>query len=126
MQQLQNINVDPDDFEEYFKAAQKYCLNGVAKLFFRNWSLSDLSQFFTPEALHDWHKLFWDHDVKWAINIISAKELDFCFSVLRPSTGYRHFGKGISHLTKVTGRTQRDVQWYLIAVIAGAAPLSVS
>ena len=66
--------------------------------------------------------MFWDHDIKWAINIIGAKELDFRFSVLQPSTGYRYFGEGISHLTKVTGRMQRDVQRYLIAVIAGAAP----
>ena len=100
LQQLQGIDVNPDDFKEYFKAAQKHCLNGVSKPFFHNWPLSDPSQFFTPEALHDWHKLSWDHDIKWAINIISAKELDFRFSVLQPSTGYRHFGEGISHLTK--------------------------
>ena len=122
LQQLQDIDVNPNDFEEYFKAAQKYRLNGVAKPFFRDWPLSDPSRFFPPEPLHDWHKMFWDHDVKWAINIVSAKELDFRFSVLPPSNGYRHFGEGISHLTKVTGRTQRDVQRYLIAVIAGAVP----
>ena len=122
LQQLQDIDVNPNDFEEYFKAAQKYRLNGVAKPFFRDWPLSDPSRFFPPEPLHDWHKMFWDHDVKWVINIVSAKELDFHFSVLSPSNGYRHFGEGISHLTKVTGRTQRDVQRYLIAVIAGAVP----
>ena len=81
-----------------------------------------LSRFFPPEPLHDWHKMFWDHNVQWAINIISAKELDFHFSVLQSSTGYRHFGEGISHLTKVTSKTQQDVQQHLIAVIAGAVP----
>ena len=122
LQQLQKIDIDPDDLEGYFKAAQKHRLNGVAKPFFRNWPLSDPSRFFPPEPLHDWHKMFWDHDVQWAINIIGAKELDFRFSVLQSSTGYRHFGEGISHLTKVTGKTQRDVQRHLIAVIAGAVP----
>ena len=43
LQQLQDIDVDPDNFEEYFKAAQQHCLNGVAKPFFRNWPLSDPS-----------------------------------------------------------------------------------
>ena len=125
LQQLQNIDVDPDDLERYFKAAQEYHLNGVSRPFFRNWAFSDPSHFFNPEILHHWHKFVWDHDVKWAINIVGAAELDFRFSVLQPSVGYRHFGEGISHLTKVTGRTQRDVQRYLIAAIAGAAPPSV-
>ena len=125
LQQLQNIDVNPDDFDQYFKAAQEYRLNGVSRPFYRNWAFSDPSQFFNPEVLHHWHKFVWDHDIKWSINIVGAAELDFRFSVLQPSVGYRHFGEGVSHLTKVTGRTQRDVQRYLIAVIAGAAPSSV-
>ena len=125
LQQLQSIDVDPDDFEQYFKAAQKYRLNGVSRPFYRNWAFSDPSHFFNPEMLHHWHKFVWDHDIKWCINILGAAELDFRFSVLQPSTGFRHFGEGISHLTKVTGKTQRDVQRYLIAVIVGAAPPDV-
>ena len=106
LQQLQSIDVDPDDLEQYFKAAQKYRLNGVSRPFYRNWAFSDPSHFFNPKMLHHWHKFVWDHDIKWCINILGAAELDFCFSVLQPSTGFRHFGEGISHLTKVTSKTQ--------------------
>lgn len=81
--------------------------------------------FLTPEPLHEWHKRFWDHKVKWAINIVGAEELDFRFAVLQPSVGFRQFGEGMSHLNKVTGRMQRDIQRYLVAVIAGAAPPGV-
>ncbi|KAH7903625.1 hypothetical protein BJ138DRAFT_1020334, partial [Hygrophoropsis aurantiaca] len=35
------------------------------------------------------------------------------------------FKEGISVLKKVTGRTQRDVQQYLVGVIAGCAPWGV-
>ena len=105
LQQLENIDVDPDNLEQYFKAAQEYCLNGVPRPFYHNWAFSDPSQFFTPEALHQWHKFLWDHDIKWCINIVGAAELDFHFSVLQPSIGYSHFGEGISNLMKVTGRT---------------------
>ncbi|KAF8546482.1 hypothetical protein OG21DRAFT_1397664, partial [Imleria badia] len=75
-----------------------------------------------PEALHEWHKRFWDHEVQWAINIVGAAELNFRFSVLQPVTGFRHFGEGISHLKKVTGKIQRDIQCYLVPIIASAAP----
>ena len=106
LQQLQNIDVDPDDLEQYFKAAQEYRLNGVSRPFYCNWDFSDPSHFFNPEVLHHWHKFVWDHDVKWSINMVGAAELDFRFSILQPFVGYRHFGEGISHLTKVTGKTQ--------------------
>ncbi|KIM52513.1 hypothetical protein SCLCIDRAFT_32581 [Scleroderma citrinum Foug A] len=86
LQQLQNIEVDPDDLEQYFKAAQEYRLNGVSRLFYHNWVLSDPFNFFNPEVLHHWHKFVWDHDIKWSINIIGTTELDFCFSVLHPSS----------------------------------------
>ncbi|KAF9232757.1 hypothetical protein BU15DRAFT_67191 [Melanogaster broomeanus] len=112
LDQLQAINADPENLEQYFKAAQFYHLNGVNRPFWRDWPLSDPSKFFNPEVLHHWHKGSWDHDVKWSINIVGKKELDFRFSILQPVTGYRHFGEGISHLKKR----------YLIAVIAGAAP----
>lgn len=115
-------NADPDgDVVLYFKEAKKYRLNGVNKLFWRDWPLADPHVFLTPEPLHFWHKMFWDHDAEWCINVLGAAEIDFRFSVLRPHIGYRHFNEGISKLKQVTGREHRDVQRYMVGVIAGAA-----
>lgn len=125
LEQLREITVDPDCLEQYLKAAQEYRLNGVSFPFFRDWKMSDPSNFLTPEPLHEWHKRFWDHEVKWAINTVGAQEVDFRFAILQPSIGFRHFGEGISYLKKVTGRMQRDVQRYLVALCAGAAPPGV-
>lgn len=38
LHQLQNININPDDLEQYFKAAQEYHLNGVLRPFYCNWA----------------------------------------------------------------------------------------
>ena len=112
-----------ESVEKYEKAAKSYHLNGVQLPFWRDWSLSsDPSMFLTSEPLHHWHKQFWDHDVKWCINILGAAEIDFRFSVLHNRTGYRHFKEGISKLKQVTGREQRDIQCYIIVVIADAVP----
>jgi len=54
--------------------------------------------------------------------VIGAQELDFQFSILQPTTGYRHFSDGISKLKQVTGRGHRDIQRYIIGLISGAAP----
>ena len=115
-------NID-ESLETYEKAAKSYRLNGVQLPFWRDWTLSsDPSSFLTSEPLHHWHRQFWDHDTKWCIYMLGAAEIDFRFSVLHKRSGYRHFKEGISRLKQVTGREQRDIQRYIIVVIADAVP----
>jgi hypothetical protein len=122
--QLQAIEskADPWDLTAYFIKAKEHCLNGVHRPFWRDWPLAQPSLFLTPEPLHHWHKMFWDHDVKWCIWAVGREEIDFRFSVLQPHIGLRHFKEGISALQQVTGREHRDIQRYIIGVIAGAVP----
>ncbi|KAG1887061.1 hypothetical protein F4604DRAFT_1675107 [Suillus subluteus] len=103
LEQLASIDVDPNDLEEFW-------LNGVFVPFWMGWQFSDPAIFLTPEALHHWHKQFYNHDMQW------------CLTVLRPITGYHHFLNGISKLKQVMGRVHRDIQHYIVGLIAGAAP----
>jgi hypothetical protein len=123
---INKINSSPtalESLEKYEKTAKSYRHNGVQLPFWRDWPLSsDPSTFLTSEPLHHWHKQFWDHDVKWCLYMLGAPEFDFRFSVLHNRTGYRHFAEGISRLKQVTGREQRDIQRYIIVVIADAVP----
>ena len=114
--------VDPWDLNAYIKEAKKDRLNGVHRPFWREWVLSEPSIFFTPEPLHHWHKMFWDHDAKWCIHALGGTEIDYCFSILHPHIGFRRFQEGISKLKQVTGREHRDIQRYIVAVIADAVP----
>jgi hypothetical protein len=128
--QLEHISeaIDPWDLVPYTKEArERFRLNGVHLPFWRNWTLPDSSpiepsQFLTPEPLHHWHKQFWDHDAKWCIHAVGSEEIDLRFSLLQPCVGYRHFKAGISSMKQVTGRDHRNVQRYIIPVIAGAVP----
>jgi hypothetical protein len=114
--------VDPWELEAYVKETMKHRLNGVHRPFWRDWPLADPSVFLTSEPLHHWHKQFWDHDVKWCMYAVGKPEFDFRFAVLHPQTGFRHFKEGISSLKQVTGREHRDVQRYIVSVIADAVP----
>jgi len=117
---LAEADIHPWNLERYIPEAMKYRLNGVHCPFWRDYPLSDPSIFLTPEPLHHWHKQFWDHDVKWCINAVGAAEINFRFSILHPHTGFRQFKEGISSLKQVTGREHRDVQRYIVPLIAGA------
>ncbi|KAG2109266.1 uncharacterized protein F5147DRAFT_773077 [Suillus discolor] len=125
LSQLSSINCDPLDVEGYFNACATFRLSGVAQPFWRDWPLADPYLFLTPESLHHWHCEFHDHDVKWCLAAVGEQELDFCFSVLQPLTMFRCFHCGISKLKQVTGRAQRDMQHYIVALIADAAPHGV-
>ncbi|KAI5985142.1 hypothetical protein EDD15DRAFT_2374386 [Pisolithus albus] len=119
---IESIDVDPNNLVDYFEACGEHRLNGVALPFWRDWSLSDPAYFLTPEILHTFFRFSYDHDLAWCIRAVSPAEIDFRFSILQPITNHRHFATGITKLKQVTGRTQHDLQRYLIAVIAGAAP----
>jgi Plavaka transposase len=123
--QLARIPCNPIDVERYFAQCKQFRLSGVSAPFWRDWPLSDPANFLTPEMLHHWFGEFWDHDVQWCKNALGSKELDFRFSVLTPIVGLRHFKDGITTLKQVTGRTKRDIQRYIVPVIAGAAPTNV-
>ena len=82
----------------------------------------ELSLFLTPEPLHHWYKIFWDHDIKWCIRAVGAAEIDFQFSVLQPHVSFHHFTEGISSLKQVTGCKHCDVQHYIVGVVASAIP----
>ena len=121
---------NPLDLSTYLPAAKAIRLNGVHLPFWRDWCLesstqvlrSNPSQFLTPEPLHHWHKQFWDHDAKWSIRAVGADEFDFRFAIIQLITGFKHFKDGVSKLKQVTGRAHRDIERYIICVIAGKAP----
>ncbi|KAJ7766827.1 hypothetical protein B0H16DRAFT_1453842 [Mycena metata] len=115
---------DPWDFPAYIKAAKGVGLNGVHRPFWRDWALAEPSNFLTPEILHHWLKMSWDHLVKWCLQAVGEAEIDFRFSVLRPHTGMRHFKEGISNAKQTTGREHRDIQRYLVGVVAEASRVS--
>ncbi|KAE9387336.1 hypothetical protein BT96DRAFT_837803 [Gymnopus androsaceus JB14] len=115
------VSVSEDDLLRDYKESLKRRTNGVTKPFWADWPLAEPYQFLTPEPLHHWFKMFWDHDVKWCIQVLGPAELDFRFSILQKILGYRHFLEGISSLKQVTGRTHRDIMRFLVALISGAA-----
>ncbi|KIK32479.1 hypothetical protein CY34DRAFT_27215 [Suillus luteus UH-Slu-Lm8-n1] len=110
-----------DNFS-FFAACTEFRLNGVFTPFWKNWRFGDPAIFLTPEALHHWHKQFYDHDVQWCLVVLGAVEFNFRISILQPVTGYCHFSNGISKLKQVMGRVHRNIQRYIIGLIAGAAP----
>lgn len=114
-----------DDIEEYLKVSAEYGLSGVDRPYWEVWGAADPSLILTPDALHAWHKFYFDHVRQWAVNIMGGPELDRRMAALQPCVGSRHWPHGVSTLKQLTGREHRDLEKILVAVVAGAVPTEV-
>lgn len=65
-----------DDIAAYLKVSVEYGISGVEHPYWEVWGAADPSIVITPDVLHVWHKLYFDHVRKWVINIIGGPELD--------------------------------------------------
>ena len=94
-------------------------MNGVNKLFWRDWLYADPCLFLSLDALHQWHKLFQDHPIEWAKGWLGPKELDRRVSVLQPRVGFRHFRNGFTRFRQHTGKETKDLERVYLGVISG-------
>ncbi len=108
-----------DDIESFVAASKNIGLSGVYEPYWRDWKFADPSAFLTPDALHQWHKMFIDHPMKWARKLMGKEEFDKRISSLQKWIGQRHFVEGCSHHKQQTGREQRDLQRSFIAISTG-------
>jgi len=109
--------------KDYFlKVIKLLGLNGVTNPVWLGWALSDPCDFLTIEPLHHFFQFSWDHNVKWCIFALGAKELYFHFSLIQTPISYQAFNEGISKLKQVTGCDHCAVQYYITGIVAGGAP----
>ena len=114
---------DPcDNIAAFHKVCLMLRLSGVVQPFWEDWGDACPSRFLTPDALHAWHKFFFDHCVHWVINIMGGEELDRRLSVLQPHVGTRNWPDGISKLKQTGGRDHQEIERLLAVVAAGAIP----
>ena len=65
------------DLINFLKVTKKHQLNGIFKLFWRDWFHSDPSRFLLLEVLHHLHCFSFNHDLQWCIAVIGSEELDY-------------------------------------------------
>jgi hypothetical protein len=112
---------DPCDIATFHKLClASFQLNSIVIPFWSDWGDACPLIFLTPDALHQWHKFFFDHCMCWVINIIGGAELDCRLSVLQPRTGTCYWHNGISTLKQLSGREHCDLEKLLLVVVAGA------
>ncbi|KAG8854142.1 hypothetical protein FRB91_003976 [Serendipita sp. 411] len=112
--------VDPRDVKSYTSRARKRLLNGVDRPFWRHLPHFRVDICTAPDLFHGAIRFWRDHLFRWIVHLIGEAELDARLKVLQPMIGFRHFAKGVTHLSQWTGREDREIQRVFVALIAGA------
>ncbi|TBU39377.1 hypothetical protein BD309DRAFT_1003767 [Dichomitus squalens] len=73
----------------------------------------------TPDVLHQLYQGVLKHLVSWLQAAFGAEEIDACCRRMPLNHNLRHFGKGISTMSRVTGKEHQDIGRILLGLVVG-------
>ncbi|KAJ3718829.1 hypothetical protein C8R42DRAFT_584890 [Lentinula raphanica] len=92
---------------------------GNYKPFWAGFPLTDIHRCIAPDILHQLYQGVLKYLVKWVQHVIGQEELDNRLSKLPPTSGVRHFAKGISNLTQMSGSERKHISRILLSCLVG-------
>ncbi|KAJ3827589.1 hypothetical protein F5880DRAFT_1474233 [Lentinula raphanica] len=87
--------------------------------FWVGFPLTNIHDCIAPDILHQLYQGVLKHLVSWVQLLIRPKELDERIQKLPPTSGVRHFSKGISSLSQVSGTERKHIARILLACLVG-------
>ncbi|KAJ3817958.1 hypothetical protein F5880DRAFT_1492139 [Lentinula raphanica] len=94
-------------------------VGGNYEPFWAGFPLTDINRCIAPDVLHQLYQGVFKHLVALVQKIVGAEELDERIRRLPPAPGVRHFSKGISNLSQVSGTERKHVARILLACLNG-------
>ncbi|KAL7279498.1 hypothetical protein ACG7TL_007345 [Trametes sanguinea] len=94
-------------------------IKAVYHPFWENLPYTDIFAAITPDVLHQLYQGVVKHLIAWLQEAYGADEIDARCARLPPNHSLRHFAKGISHLSRVTGKEHQDMARILMGLIIG-------
>ncbi|KAL0563974.1 hypothetical protein V5O48_018083 [Marasmius crinis-equi] len=103
----------------------KYCMarevsGYVYKPFWRDFWGTDVHMSMTPDVLHQLYQGVFKHLVGWCQEIMTEEELDRRVRCLPAAMGVRHFRKGWSALSQISGSERKHMARILLACLVGS------
>ncbi|KAJ7831837.1 hypothetical protein B0H14DRAFT_3713091, partial [Mycena olivaceomarginata] len=95
---------------------------GIHRPFWEGFPLTNLSLSLTPDVLHQLYQGLFKHLIGWCQSLMTEAELDARIRSLPPAFGVRHFQKGISLLSQVSGMERKAMARILLDCLVGKLP----
>jgi hypothetical protein len=106
---------------QYFKYCMKREVSGyVYKPFWVHLPYTDIHLSITPDILHQLYQGIFRRLISWCQAVLTPSELDNRIRCLPPAIGVRHFPKGFSILSQVTGPEHKHMARILLGCLIGS------
>ncbi|KAI0078950.1 hypothetical protein K474DRAFT_1593052 [Panus rudis PR-1116 ss-1] len=116
VQALQVADTAPGRF---LQACQQAGVKPIYRPFWVGLPYTDIFYTITPDLLHQLHQGLIKHLFSWVKQAYNKSEIDARCRRLPPNHSIRYFAKGITPLTKLTGREHNDIARILLGLVAG-------
>ncbi|KAJ3727562.1 hypothetical protein C8R42DRAFT_638742 [Lentinula raphanica] len=87
--------------------------------FWLGFPVTNIHRCIAPDVLHQMYQGVLKYLIGWVQRIIGEEELDDRIRKLPPTPGVRHFAKGISNLTQMSGTERKHIARVLLACLVG-------
>jgi len=111
---LSTLDNDPAG---YFAACSKAGIKPIVHPFWESLPYSDIYLSLTPDILHQLYQGVMKHLVAWVTTAFDKKDLDARCRCLPPNFNIRSFTKGITSLSRLTGKEHADMCRILLGLI---------
>ncbi|KAI0703890.1 hypothetical protein C8T65DRAFT_810535 [Cerioporus squamosus] len=123
MRDLSKILDALDALDEGPRAFKKACedagIKPLAEPFWKDLPYTHIHYAITPDILHQLYQGVVKHLLGWIQEAYGDDEIDARCRRLPPNHHLRHFGKGLSNLSRVTGKEHQDICRILLGLIIG-------
>ncbi|KAG6875884.1 hypothetical protein C0992_001897 [Termitomyces sp. T32_za158] len=113
-QELETLDQGPTEFA---RACQAASIKPVVKPFWQNLPYTNIYRSIIPDILHQLYQGVIKHLIHWIIETCGAAEVDARCRRLPPNHNIRLFLKGISTLSRVTGKEHAQMSSFLLALV---------
>ncbi|KAI0759461.1 hypothetical protein BD413DRAFT_722365 [Trametes elegans] len=103
----------------FTKACVEAGIKPVYKPFWEKLPYTNIFMSITPDVLHQLYQGVVKHLISWLQQALGEAELDARCTRLPPNHNLRHFSKGISTLSRVTGKEHQDICRILLGLMIG-------
>jgi hypothetical protein len=111
---LANFDHDPDIFAQ---ACLEAGIKPIPHPYWEDLPYTNIFQSITPDVLHQLYQGLIKHLIAWIKLAFDNAELDARCRRLPPNHHLRHFWKGITHLSRPTGKEHSDIARILLGII---------
>ncbi|KAI9449042.1 hypothetical protein BJY52DRAFT_1228006 [Lactarius psammicola] len=108
---------DPTAFHA---ASQEAALKSTYHPFWERLPYTNIFLSITPDILHQLHQGIAKHLVRW-LATLESEEIDARCSCLPPNHNARHFHKGITRLSRLSGQEHKDICRIILGVVVNLA-----